>query len=139
MRFAISTDGNLVSVHFGRCPAFTLVDVENGVITKKDVIENPGHQPGYIPGFLHDKGVSCIVSGGMGRRATQLFDSFGIKTIVGVGGTVDEVLRKLQTGTLTGGDSFCRPGSGKGYGLDKTVCDHPGQERHGHSRKEKEQ
>lgn len=125
MRIAISTDENVVSVHFGRCPAFTIVDVENGAIVKKDVVENPGHHPGFIPEFLHQKGVNCIVSGGMGRRATQLFNSFGIETIVGVTGTIDEVVEKLQTGMLAGGESLCQPGAGKGYGLDKTECDHP--------------
>ena len=125
MRVAISTDRDAVSVHFGRCPVFTIVDVENGAITKTDVVENPGHHPGFIPEFLHGKGVNCIVSGGMGRRATQLFNSLGIQTIVGVTGTIDDVLAKLQAGTLTAGESLCQPGAGKGYGLDKTECDHP--------------
>jgi predicted Fe-Mo cluster-binding NifX family protein len=130
MRVAISTDSNAVSVHFGRCPAFTIVDIENGAITKTDVVENPGHHPGFIPEFLHEKGVNCIISGGMGRRATQLFSSLGIQTIVGVTGTVDEVLEKLLAGTLAGGESLCRPGAGKGYGLDKTECDHPNKKMH---------
>lgn len=30
MRIAISTDGKYVSQHFGRCPSYTLVDIENG-------------------------------------------------------------------------------------------------------------
>ena len=53
---------------------------------------------------------------------------FGIKTIVGVTGKIDDVIRQIQDGTLKGGESLCKPGSGKGYGLDKTVCDHLGEE-----------
>jgi len=68
--------------------------------------------------------VDCIVAGGMGARAQSLFEDFGIKTIVGVSGTLTEVIEKLAKGNLSGGESFCKPGSGKGYGLDKTVCDH---------------
>ena len=30
MRIAISTDGSSVSGHFGRCPSFTIVDIEDG-------------------------------------------------------------------------------------------------------------
>lgn len=125
MRIAISTDGDLVSAHFGRCPTFTIVDVDNGNIVKKETLENPGHQPGFIPQFLHERGVECIVCGGMGRRATGFFSEYGIETILGVTGRIEEVLDQIQKGTLKGGESLCRPGSGKGYGLDKTECDHP--------------
>ena len=125
MRIAISTDGDFVSAHFGRCPSFTLVDIENGKVTKRTEIANPGHQPGAIPQFLHKKGVNCIVAGGMGMRATQFFEEYGIKTIMGVSGKIEEVIEKLQKGTLEGGESLCKPGSGKGYGLDKSQCDHP--------------
>ena len=125
MRVAISTDGEFVSAHFGRCPTFTLVDVENGKVAKKAEITNPGHQPGAIPQFLHQKGVSCIVAGGMGQRATMFFEEYGIKAIVGVSGKIDDVVEQLKKGTLEGGESLCKPGAGKGYGLDKTECDHP--------------
>jgi len=128
MRIAISTDGDLVSPHFARCPSFTIVDVENGKIAKKEVIENPGHQPGLIPQFLHEKGVECIVAGGMGMRATGFFNELGIQAIVGVSGKIDEVIEKLQSGTLEGGESLCNPGAGKGYGIEKTICDHPNEE-----------
>ncbi|MFZ6017802.1 MAG: NifB/NifX family molybdenum-iron cluster-binding protein [Nitrospirota bacterium] len=47
MRVAISTDGNFVSEHFGRCPSFTIIEFNDGQIIKKEVIQNPGHQPGF--------------------------------------------------------------------------------------------
>ncbi|MDO9573995.1 MAG: dinitrogenase iron-molybdenum cofactor, partial [Candidatus Contubernalis sp.] len=72
--------------------------------------------------------VSCIVAGGMGARAQGLFAEFGIKTIVGVTEKITEVIDKLVKGTLIGGESLCKPGAGKGYGLDKTECDHFNQE-----------
>jgi len=132
MRVAISTDGDFVSAHFGRCPSFTIVDIENCKVTKREVVDNPGHQPGFIPQFLHEKGVKCIVCGGMGMRATELFKELGIQTIVGISGRIDEVIEKLQKGTLEGGESLCKPGSGKGYGLDKTECDHPERDESSH-------
>jgi predicted Fe-Mo cluster-binding NifX family protein len=124
MRVAISTEGNFVSNHFGRCPTFTLVDIENGKVIKRTEIPNPGHQPGFIPQFLYQKGVNCISCGGMGQRAKAFFDEYGIQTIAGVTGKIDDVIEKLLKGTLEGGESLCKPGSGKGYGLDKTECDH---------------
>ena len=106
MRIAISTDAGVVSAHFGRCPSFTIVDVENGEVVKKEVVENPGHQPGFIPQFLHEKGAECIVCGGMGMRAVGFFEELSIQTILGVSGTIDEVLEKLHKGTLKGGKSL---------------------------------
>ena len=132
MRVAISTDGDFVSAHFGRCPSFTIVDIENDKVTKREIVDNPGHQPGFIPQFLHERGVNCIVAGGMGARATGFFNELGIQAVVGLSGRIDEVIEKLQKGTLEGGESLCKPGSGKGYGLDKTVCDHPNEESHEH-------
>ena len=128
MRIAISTDGELVSAHFGRCPSFTIVDVENEKVVSREIVDNPGHEPGAIPQFLHQKGVRCIIAGGMGMRATGFFNDFGIQAIVGVEGKIDEVIEKLQKGTLEGSESLCKPGAGKGYGLDKTECDHPHQD-----------
>ncbi|MDD5665659.1 MAG: NifB/NifX family molybdenum-iron cluster-binding protein, partial [Candidatus Omnitrophica bacterium] len=74
MKVAISTDGDFVSAHFGRCPSFTLVDIENGKVVKRTEVPNPGHQPGAIPQFLHQKGANFIIAGGMGMRATSFFE-----------------------------------------------------------------
>ncbi len=132
MRVAISTDGGFVSAHFGRCPSFTLVDIKEDKVVKKGVVDNPGHQPGFIPQFLHEKGVNCIIAGGMGMRATGFFNELGIQVIVGISGKVDEVIDKIQKGTLQGGESLCKPGSGRGYGLEKTECEHPDEQNHEH-------
>ena len=125
MRIAISTDGEFVSPHFGRCPSFTIIDIENNQVTKRENISNPGHAPGFIPQFLQEKGAHCIICGGMGMRATDLFSQSGIETIVGISGRIDDVIEQIKNGTLKGGASLCRPGAGKGYGFDKTECDHP--------------
>ena len=130
MRVAISTDGDFVSAHFGRCPHFTILDLEDGNVTKKEVVENPGHQPGFIPRFLHQQGVACIVAGGMGMRAQGFFAEEGIQTILGASGKIQDIIEKLKQGTLKSGESLCKPGSGKGYGVEKEVCDHP-HEEHG--------
>ena len=55
MKLAISTDGGNVSAHFGRCPTYTLVDVEEGNIVAREEIPNPGHRPGFLPGYLAER------------------------------------------------------------------------------------
>jgi len=125
MRIAISTDGNYVSEHFGRCPEFTILDIEDGKALNRRSINNPGHSPGAIPQFLNNEGVNLIVCGGMGARAMGFFDEFGIDAMTGIAGKIDDVILELQDGKLKGGRSLCTPGAGRGYGIDKTECDHP--------------
>jgi len=124
MKIAISTDSGMVSPHFGRCPEFTIVEIEDNKIIKKEVIENPGHMTGFLPKFFNKMGVNCVVAGGAGFRAQQFFDEFGIELITGVQGKVDDIVDDIMQGKLEHGDSLCSPGKGKGYGLEKEDKDH---------------
>ncbi len=132
MKVAISTDNGLVSQHFGRCPEFTIVEIEDGKVLKKETIQNPGHHPGYLPEYLGEMGVSAIIAGGAGQRAQLLFAEKNIQLILGVSGSIEINLDMLCQGNLVGGESLCQPGGGKGYGLDKSECDH-GDDDHHHS------
>lgn len=129
MKAAISTDGEYVSIHFGRCPSFTIVDMQDGCVMTKTEIPNPGHRTGFLPQYLHEKGVECIVAGGMGGRAVDLFEQFQIRPILGFTGTIEEAINGLLDGSLESGESLCQPGAGKGYGLDKTDK-HPSKDNH---------
>jgi hypothetical protein len=48
-----------------------------------------------------------------------------MEAIAGVSGKICDVIYKLENGALEGGESLCKPGAGRGYGVEKTVCDHP--------------
>lgn len=109
-KVAIATDGIMVAQHFGRCPSYTIFEINNGTFANKTVIQNPGHQPGFLPRFLAEKGVNCVIAGGMGPRAQNLFVEQGIDTIVGVTGSVEEIIKSYLNGTLTSGESFCEHG-----------------------------
>jgi predicted Fe-Mo cluster-binding NifX family protein len=124
MKIAIPTDGKEVASHFGRCPSFTIVEVEDDEVKSREVIENPGHQPGYIPEFLKGIGVDTIIAGGMGQRALELFDNNDIGYILGAEGNIEDVISSFIKGELKSSKSPCVPGSGKGYGIDKAGCDH---------------
>jgi len=43
---------------------------------------------------------------------------------VGVSGKIEDVVQKLLAGELEGGESLCHEGAGKGYGFEKSECDH---------------
>ena len=119
MKIAIPTEKGEVCEHFGRSPEFTIVTVENKKIMKKEVIENPGHRTGFLPKFFHDLDVKIIIVGGAGWRAQEFFSQYKIEFILGVTGSVDKVIEDYINGKLESKESFCSPGKGKGYGIEK--------------------
>lgn len=38
MKYAITYENHMVFQHFGKCPAFLLVDIEDGIIVKKNFL-----------------------------------------------------------------------------------------------------
>ncbi|MDI6840611.1 MAG: NifB/NifX family molybdenum-iron cluster-binding protein [bacterium] len=110
MKVAVSTEGTQVAPHFGRCPEYTIVEIEEGKVVKKETIQNPAHQPGFLPGYLASMGVNCIITGGMGHRAQGLFAQYNIETIIGVTGSIDQVIDNYLKGGLVGGKSLCDRG-----------------------------
>jgi len=107
MKVAISTDQGYVSAHFGRCPSYTIVEISEGQVLNREEISNPGHQPGFLPRYLSDKGVNCIIAGGMGPRAQQLFAQNNVETIIGVQGSVDDVIEHFLNQELEPGEDLC--------------------------------
>jgi len=107
MKIAVSTDQGQVSAHFGRCPSYTIFEIENGEIKSQDEIPNPGHQPGFLPRFLAEKGVDVILCGGMGPRAQALFAQNKIETISGIQGAVGDVVHQYLKGALEAGEDMC--------------------------------
>jgi predicted Fe-Mo cluster-binding NifX family protein len=118
-KIVVSTDSGKVSEHFGRCPEFTIAEIENEKVLNKKVIENPGHSTGFLPAFVSKMNVQVIIAGGAGPRAKELFEQKGIDLILGFSGTVDEVLELFSKKSLEKKENFCLPGKGKGYGIKK--------------------
>jgi predicted Fe-Mo cluster-binding NifX family protein len=110
MKIAVSTDQGSVSAHFGRCPSYAIFEINNGIIQSKEEVPNPGHQPGFLPQFLAEKGVQCIIAGGMGPRAQALFAQKNIETIIGVQGSIEDVIHKYMNQQLESGEDLCNHG-----------------------------
>lgn len=110
MRIAISaedTNGldSVVSPHFGRCPYYILVDVEDQEVKAVQAVDNPyygQHSPGAVPGFIHSQGVDVMLTGGMGPRAIGFFEQYGIEAVTGASGTVRHALERYLGGELRG-------------------------------------
>lgn len=107
MKVGIATEGTNVAQHFGRCQAYTIVEIAGDKIVKQEVVQSPGHQPGFLPGWLAHFGVNWVICGGMGPKAVELFREQGITPLMGVGGTVADTIQKILAGTLEGGENIC--------------------------------
>jgi predicted Fe-Mo cluster-binding NifX family protein len=95
-----------MSMHFGRCPSYLVAQVEDdGNITATEVIENPyfkKHTPGEVPRFINSIEVNVMIAGGMGPKAIDMFNDFGIEVVTGVGGCVGNVLKAYLNGEISG-------------------------------------
>ena len=94
-----------MSMHFGRCPYFMMVDVEGNDVKKVDPVANPffnGHVPGAVPEFINKQSVNVMIAGGMGPKAVDMFNGFGIEVATGVGGKVENVLKAYLEGKVSG-------------------------------------
>jgi len=108
MRYAVPTSGGMLSQHFGHCEQFALIDVneETGEIVNKELVSSPGHEPGFLPRWLAEEGVSVVIAGGMGSRAQNLFNQSRIKVVINVlESDPEQAVLSYLAGTLkTGGD-----------------------------------
>lgn len=118
MKVAVATDNGMVSAHFGRCSEYTLAEVAGEQVTGTEVIANPGHEPGFLPAYLAERGVEVVICGGAGPRAQALFAEQNIEICMGISGPVAAVLEQYAAGNLTAGNSTCD------HGERHERCDH---------------
>ncbi len=96
--------------HFGHCENFALYDVDPQAkeMLGSRLVEPPPHEPGVLPRWLHDQGVSVILAGGMGRRAQDIFAAHDIQVIVGLSaGPPDTLVQSYLDGQLQPAGNPC--------------------------------
>lgn len=112
MRVVVSADdsnglNSVVNPHFGRCPYYVLVDLDGREVRGVNVVENPyyeHHKPGQVPSFIQGQGANVMLAGGMGRRAIDLFQRYGIEAVTGASGRVQHALERYLGGALQGAE-----------------------------------
>lgn len=110
MKIAVPLTHKRLSLHFGHCEEFALIDVDHdqGQILNRVDVSAPPHQPGLLPVWLAEHGVNVVIAGGMGERARQLFGGHGIEVIIGAPAEDPEiVVRHFLSGTLEVGTNIC--------------------------------
>ena len=118
MRIAVTYENGEVFQHFGHSEHFKLYDVEEGKITKEQIVDTNGSGHGALAGFLQAAKVDALICGGIGRGAQMALADAGIRLYAGVQGRADAAAQALAEGTLA-------------YDPDAR-CDHHGHHQDGH-------
>ena len=110
MRIAIPVFQGKLSLHFGHCDQFAIVDAdaEENRISEIRMETAPSHEPGVLPRWLNEQDVKLVIAGGMGRRAQMLLSDSGIDVQVGApAGSAEEIVTAYLQGTLEAGANIC--------------------------------
>ena len=110
MKYAVPVSGSMVATHFGHCQQFALIDVDETTktIVNQEFIASPGHEPGLLPVWLAERGISVFIASGMGSRAQELFRQNRIKVIINVvEANPEKAILDYIGGRLEVGDDVC--------------------------------
>ena len=110
MKIAIPLADGKLSMHFGHCASFALLEADEKEkrIVKREDLQAPPHEPGLLPRWLAERGATLIIAGGMGQRAQDLFCQHGIEVVVGAPAETPETLvAAWLSGTLQSGANAC--------------------------------
>ena len=66
MRYAVPIVDGKVAAHFGHCSQFAFFDVDEArnAIIKREIVTPPGYEPGLLPAWLAEEGVSVALATG---------------------------------------------------------------------------
>lgn len=107
-KVAIPLEGGRLCSHFGHCEQFAILEVENNSIISEKLITPPPHEPGLLPGWLAELGVTDVISGGMGQRAISLFSENKINVNVGAQPkSPNELVNEWINNSLETGKNLC--------------------------------
>jgi predicted Fe-Mo cluster-binding NifX family protein len=110
MKIAIPLAVGRLSMHFGHCDEFAILDVDDDgkAITNQSMRQPPPHEPGALPRWLHGLGVDVIIASGMGRRAQQFLAQNGITAVLGApAGDPQQIVTDYLNGSLRTGENVC--------------------------------
>jgi predicted Fe-Mo cluster-binding NifX family protein len=107
-KIAVPLENGILCSHFGHCEQFAIIDTENKTVSGEQIIIPPPHEPGLLPGWLAEKGVTDVIAGGIGQRAIGLFTQRNINVFVGAQQkTPADLALDLVNDRLLAGANYC--------------------------------
>ncbi len=117
MKVALPIENGLLCSHFGHAPQFAVVEIEGNKIKGSFIETPPPHEPGVLPRWLKEIGVSHVICGGIGARAVELLNQAGINVTAGVSsGDPAQIVEAFLAGALQGASGPTCSGHGEGHG-----------------------
>ena len=122
MRIIIATNqgglDDMVFPAFGRCPTYTIIDIENGEIKETKIEPN---QAANMPGgagiaaaqFVINLEIDAVIGGNFGPNALNVLKQAGIKIYTAFGMKVKDAVQQLIDGKLS---EMATPSAGPGFG-----------------------
>ncbi|MEG1613057.1 MAG: NifB/NifX family molybdenum-iron cluster-binding protein [Clostridia bacterium] len=101
MKIAVTYENGNVFQHFGHTEEFKLYNVENGKITKTDIVKPTEGGHSALAGFLMENKIDTLICGGIGGGAQTALAELGIKLYGGVSGSADDAVNALIKGALS--------------------------------------
>jgi len=102
MKIAMPVQGGKLSQHFGHSEQFSLFEIEDQSIRGREDVTPPPHEPGLLPRWLKEHGVTLVIAGGMGHRAQMIFEQAGIQVPEGPTSWVEWAAVTRQVAAATG-------------------------------------
>lgn len=78
-KIAIPVDGNgILDAHFGHCMFFEIFETADKKIVNQAKLTPPPHEPGVLPKWLVNEGVTDVITGGIGDKAIKILNHFQV-------------------------------------------------------------
>ncbi|WP_321429197.1 NifB/NifX family molybdenum-iron cluster-binding protein [uncultured Methanolobus sp.] len=109
-----------VGQHFGKVPYYTLYDTET---KEASVISNTSEHnggTGLPPEIMAKENVDIMLCGGLGKKAVDMFEQYGIAVFIGATGSIQDAVASWEASKLS---KATRDNSCAGHGHDH---DHDG-------------
>lgn len=105
-RIAVTTENGQIFQHFGKTPAFTLFDTQDGCIVAHRLLPTGDSGHSALGGLLKDNDVSVLICGGIGQGAQDVLKEAGISLVYGISGDVQAAVEAYLNGTLKSNEAL---------------------------------
>ena len=100
-KIAVTYENGQIFQHFGHTEAFKIYDIEEGKVSKADVVSTNGSGHGALADFLKAREVDALICGGIGAGAQNALAAAGIILYGGAEGDADAAVQALLEGNLS--------------------------------------
>ncbi len=107
-KIAIPIENGHLCSHFGHCQQFAIIETKDSSIIEITEVTPPPHEPGLLPKWLAERGITDVIAGGIGQKAISLFNQQNIQVSIGaLAKPPKELAEDWLKDTLITGENAC--------------------------------